>query len=419
MTDFQPSWRIIFADVALFGVAFGLTNVISYLYIVIAGRTLAAPEFGVFNALLGLMTLSGILATSVQLAVTQTAATSRSRPAFMALMRTTLRFALPGIALLTLAALPFASIIGANASQVVVCGLVLFSMFPGCAALGFLAGIGRIRSQAGINLLGAVARLAAGWPLMLAGVGVTGAVLGYLFNYVAVLLLGWWMVWLLASVRASDDTSGVPKLQLEVSAIATFVLAFAPFSVDQLLVQAVAPPLGGDYAALATISKLVFFATYPVIAVAYPYLLRRKDASSRARLLAAAALGVICIALSFAWALAAFPEQLTDSFFGNRFPEATPHVGLQAFGVACFTTSALSAHALIAWGNRMGFLPSMVALVVGVVLYAVRHDTLAAVVENQVWVYGSQLMLMSVLLGMTIRRSLIAGRLASLSRAIP
>ena len=45
----------------------------------------------------------------------------------------------------------------------------------------------------------------------------------------------------------------------------------------------------------------------------------------------------------------------------------------------------LTAHALIVWGSRLGFLPSMVSLGASVVLIGVRHDTLATIVENQMW----------------------------------
>jgi len=397
---------MLYADIAVFGIAFGFTNLISYLYLVIAGRTLAAADFGVFNALLGLITLSGFLATSMQLAVTQAAARNPGQSGFAVLMRTTLQFAFPGIGLLVLAAMPFAAAIGADAEQVALCGLAVLLMFLGSTALGFLAGIGRIRSQAGINLVGAIARLASGWLLMLVGGGIAGAVLGYFFNYVVVLILAWWIGSRVVAGWSLEGTSEPPELRLDVTAMATFVLAFAPFSLDQLLVQVFAPSLGGNYAAVATTGKLVFFAAYPVMAVTYPHMLRKSGVRYRARLLVGAVAGVTCIAGSVAWILAMFPRPAIAMLFGGRFPQAVPYAGSLAFGVACFSISALGAHALIVWGSRLGFLPSLVGLGAGMVLFAVRHDTLAMLVENQVWVYGLQLILLLALLGITVRRSL-------------
>ena len=222
------------ADIAVFGIAFGFTNVISYLYMIIAGRTLAPAQFAVFNALLGLVTLCGFLAGSIQIAVTQATAQNSGRSALALLMRTTLQFAVPGIGVLVLAAMPFAPAIGADAEQVALCGLTVLSMLLGSTALGFLAGIGKIRGQASISLVGAIARLASGWPLMLIGAGVVGAVSGYLFNYVVVLILAWWIGSQAVAGWSLEETSEPPRLRLEATAMATFAVAVAPFSLDQI-----------------------------------------------------------------------------------------------------------------------------------------------------------------------------------------
>jgi hypothetical protein len=55
-----------------------------------------------------------------------------------------------------------------------------------------------------------------------------------------------------------------PDIRLDTSSVATFVALFATFSLDQFLVQAFAPSLGDQYAATATVAKLVFFA-WPVM----------------------------------------------------------------------------------------------------------------------------------------------------------
>src|SRR4051812_34773497 len=72
----QHNWRTFTADVLTFSTTFGLATIAALLYIVVAGRTLSAHEFGVFNALLGVMTVASYLATSLQVAATQAAAWS-------------------------------------------------------------------------------------------------------------------------------------------------------------------------------------------------------------------------------------------------------------------------------------------------------------------------------------------------------
>ena len=97
---------------------------------------------------------------------------------------------------------------------------------------------------------------------MLIGAGVVGAVSGYLFTYAVVVIL---VVTGSAGGRrwsVEDTSSEAPRLRLEATAMATFVVAVAPFSLDQILVQVFAPSLGGNYAAVATIAKAVFFAAH-------------------------------------------------------------------------------------------------------------------------------------------------------------
>lgn len=389
----------LFGDVAVFGLAFGTSSALAYVYIVVAGRTLAEAEFGVFNALLGLITLASFFATSVQLAATQAAADPAGARGLATLVRTTLVYAAPIVTAIALAGIPFASQIGASPGHVALLGAIFVVMFATSAALGFLAGVGKIRSQAGINLVGNVARLAVGAPLMMAGGAVLGAIVGYLASYLVMLPLAMWI----GSRAATGESATSGRLGLNSSAMLVFALAFAPYSLDQLMVQMVAPQLGGRYAALATIAKLGLFVAYPVIAVVYPRLLKLADLRARTRLLVQATLAVVGIAALSVAVLAALGSQALGLFFGDRFADVEPHVAMLSAGVACFSVSTLGAHALIAWRSRLGFLPSTAALVVGAVLYVARHATLAEIVANQVWAYGVQLVLTAACVVLAVR----------------
>jgi O-antigen/teichoic acid export membrane protein len=395
----------IVTDVVVYGVAFGVANVVSYCYIVIAGRTLVPAHFGVFNALLGVIGILGFLAASLQLAITQAAAVDPSRQALRMLMRSTLRIAAPAVAVLAAVAIFCAAKIGASVLEALLCAVVVSLILLAGTPLAFLAGIGRVRTQSGVNLLGTIARLGAGWPLMVAGFGVIGAVSGYVVNYAAVLLLAYWAAWRYAHARRVPE-SGMRPLRVETPTVATFVLALAPFSLDQIFVQVFAPALGGSYAGASTLAKLVFFGVYPIIAVAYPRLLRPSLGHSETRFAAATIVAVACIALVLAGVLAAFPREATALFFSDRFREATTFLGPLAFGVAAFSLSTVCAHLLVAWRVRYGFVPSLAALCVGLALFIFRHDTLANVVFNQVWIYALQLVFVSIATAMAIGRSI-------------
>ena len=403
------NWRRIFGDVVFYALVFSVNNIVSYLFIVIAGREFSAPEFGVFSALLGLITMAGIFSTSFQVATTQAVSLHADQAVLRGLIRHISRVTLPVISGLTLLMLPLGPRIGASAAQIAVCGIIVFVMFLAAASLGFLGGLRRIRAQAGLNLAGAAIRLATGWPLIVIGYGVGGALVGYLVNYAVIFGVAYAMT--LRLVRsagladASVQTEAAKAPRLHSRTIATFVLTVAPYCLDQTMVQVFNPALGGDYAALAAIAKLVFLATYPIVAVIYPHVINLSDTRSRLQLFAVTAGAMICAVTLLAALLYSYPDQAVHLFFGASFQHVAPYLGFLAFGVACLSISVLAAHALIAWASPIGFLPSLIALGLGITFYAVRHNSLAEIVSDQIWMYGIQLVLILVLCATTLRRS--------------
>ena len=401
----EARWQVIVIDLAVFASTFVVAGVLALVYSVMAGRTLSAAQFGLFNALFGVITIASHLAASIQLAATNVAVRHAHRSGLRQLLISTRRMTLPGIVLVTVVAMPLAGSFGASALEVGLCGLTIYLLFISSAALGFVTGVVGVRAQARLILVGAVTRVAAGWPLMLIGFGVIGAVFGFLLNYVLVLLLSL-RVGVSAAAGSEPEGSRVPPLKLDAASVSAFVLTFAPLGLDQVLVQLFATEHGGSYAAIATTSKLVFFCTYPIMAVAYPHLLRELDTPRRVRLLAAAAATVALVALSVTAVLAMFPDKSLQLFFGDRFSGGAPYVARLAASATCLSLSAVATQALIAWGARHAYIPSLVAIVSGMALFATRHSSLGVLAENQLWLCAIQLALIVPVVGVVISRSL-------------
>jgi O-antigen/teichoic acid export membrane protein len=396
---------VIAVDLAVFASTFVVAGALALVYSVIAGRTLSPAQFGLFNALFGVITIASHLAASIQLAATNLATRQAHAVALRQLLISTRRMTLAATLLVTLAVMPFAGWFGATAVEIGVCGLAIFVLFMSSAALGFLTGVSGVRAQARLILFGAVTRVAAGWPLMVLGFGVIGAVIGFLLNYVLVLIVSLRMS-ASATVGMKAASASMAPLRLDVASVTAFILAFAPLGLDQVLVQLFATDQGGPYAAVATTSKLVFFCAYPVTAVAYPHILRELGMSRRARLLLSAGAAVVVVALSVTAVLTMFPERTLQLFFGDRFADTAPHVSQLALATSCLSLSVLATQALIAWSAPHPYVPSLVALLSAVALFAARHSSLGVLVENQLWLCGIQLALLVPVVFVVISRSL-------------
>jgi hypothetical protein len=112
------------------------------------------------------------------------------------------------------------------------------------------------------------------------------------------------------------------------------------------------------------------------------------------------------VALSVTAVLTMFPDQSLRLFFGERFSSGAPYVSQLAASATCLSLSALATHALIAWGAPYGYVPSLVAIVSGAALFATRHSSLGALVEDQLWLCAIQLALIVPMVGVVISRSL-------------
>ncbi len=405
-TSSREAARDFIADVGAFGFGFAATNVIAFAYVVAAGRTLAPADFAVFNALFGLITVASYFSASIQLAATEAVTRNPSNSVLPTLVAQTVRLVLPACTLVTITALPFGPAIGATAAALGTVGATVCVMFASSAAMGVLVGLGRIRASSLVMLAGATCRLLVGWPLMLLGLSIIGAVLGYLVNYLLVFFLAYALSIRTGLSRHSSAIGHRERLQFKASTVATSVIAFLPFGLDQILVQLVAPTEGAEYAALATTAKLVFFGAYPVVAVMYPRLLTEPLVQRRMHLLLLAIVLVLLVGGATATLAAAFPGTTLHLLFHRSFDATSRYVGPFAFGILFFSVSALSAQALIAWQSRVAYLPSAVATVFAVTVFTVRHDSLGTLVSNQLWVYGVQFVLTISLLAATVARSL-------------
>lgn len=392
-------------DTIIYTIAFGIANVISFIYIIIVGRSLSASHFGVFNTLLGFISIAGYLGTSIQLSVIQTVTASPHASTFSRLLQQVVKIIIPGLVLTLIVTLPFVDHVGATSIQVAVGGLTIAIMFLATTVSGFLIGLGKIRLQVMLHTFTTILQLTIGYFFILFGLGVIGALFGYFFNYLAVFVISYFI-----SLRFVVATPAAPEKEIRTTTFTFYstaisVLTFVPFCIDQLLVQYYLPNFGGHYAAIATAVKPVFFAIYPIIAVTYPVLLRQVLYQAKFKLIIVALVATLCIALGIAAVINVFPDLLINTLFSTRFSEVTPEVGRLAFGIAFFAGSVLAAQALIAWRNPWGLVAPIIAILIQLVLYAHRHGSLADVVANQYWTYVVQAVVTISILLLTVRHA--------------
>src|SRR5581483_1494414 len=174
----QAAWARSVGDVGVYTLAFALTNIASYAYLVLIGRTISAGQFVVFNSLFGLISILGVVATSVQVAVTKAGAARQSRRTFNLLLKRVWKGSLALSALLLVLGVALGHLIGAAVGDIVIAVLVVLAMLVSSAVLGVLGALTLVRSQAIINFVGTMVLLSTGLLLLLNSVAASNALFG-------------------------------------------------------------------------------------------------------------------------------------------------------------------------------------------------------------------------------------------------
>ncbi|MFN8464502.1 MAG: oligosaccharide flippase family protein [Caldilineaceae bacterium] len=224
------------------------------------------------------------------------------------------------------------------------------------------------------------------------GLGVNGAVLGIGLSFVA--------AWLFARRVATGLPAAeqiAPQLRHDMLYFAGPVLIAQLGQIlinnsDILIVRHFFPAeSAGQYAALALIGRIVFFATWSVVTAMLPIAAQRHRRGEPHRPLLYASLGaVLAVSLVIVGATVLFPGAIVGLLFGPAYLTIAPLLWLYALATMFFALANVIITYRLSIGNVEGTYFAIAAGVTQVALLWILHASLAQVV----WV---QLVLMAVL----------------------
>ena len=152
---------------------------------------------------------------------------------------------------------------------------------------------------------------------------------------------------------------------------------------DILIVKSFFPASSaGQYAALALIGRMVFFATWSVVMVMFPYVTQRQQRGEAHRSLLWLSLGIGVMLVSCCIVFVSFmmPEFIVNIFFGKQYLSIAGLLGLYALATAFYALANVIVTYHLSLGNGKGnyiVLAAGIAQVVGLLAW---HTTLASVV---------------------------------------
>ncbi len=231
-----------------------------------------------------------------------------------------------------------------------------------------------------VRLAGAIGLVALGWS-------VNGAVAGVVLSFGAA-----WFVARRVNIRVSTFVK--PLSGVEQTAILRYtgpvLLGLLGQMVinnsDILLVKSFFPAqAAGEYAALALIGRMVFFATWSVVMVMFPIVTQRQQRGEGHRSLLWVSLGIVALVSCFIILVSMmFPELVVETLFGKQYLAISALLWLYALATAFYALANVLVTYHLSLGNGWGNYLVLGAGIAQVGCLLVWHTTLWTVVFVQV-----------------------------------
>ncbi len=386
---------------AILFVSMTVVNAGNYLFNLILGRWLGPAAFSDLSLIVTLMLMVTFVTVTYQMTAAKFAAAHYADNALdkSQAMRTWLgRFAwLSGLALVVFVAggAPIWQRFFNTQSfwPFVILGVGLPVYFAQGIDRGILQGQIRFGILSWSYIAEMVMRLGAGLLFVALGWSVGGAVLGITLSFVAT-----WIVAL--GVRKHLPKQGT-LTTAEKTTIKTFAMPVIVVQLSQILInnsdiiivkRFFEPVAAGEYAALALIGRVVFFATWSVVTTLFPIVAQKHQKGESHRHLLWIGLGlVLLVSVGIVGATVFIPEWIVLVLFGPDYLAIAPLLWLYAIATMIYALANVVINYRLSSDANLGTYMATLGGVAQVVLLWLFHDSLYQVVMLQI-------ILMSILL---------------------
>lgn len=241
-------------------------------------------------------------------------------------------------------------------------------------------------------------RLAVAILLVLAGFGVNGAVGGLTLSF-----LGAWLAARWARKSLSATPLFGPEDQRQLWRFAGPVSAALMGQIlinnsDVLMVKHFfAPEVAGQYAALALIGRIVFFATWSVVTALFPLVAQRHQLGQPHRHLLWLSLGaVVGVSVVIIGGSLLFPGLIVTILFGEAYAGMADLLWLYALATAFYALSNVVINYRLSLGDNAGSYLAVVGGIAQVLGVWFLHTSLAQVVWVQIGAMGGMLAILLI-----------------------
>jgi O-antigen/teichoic acid export membrane protein len=351
-----------------------ILNLANWVYHAVMSRMLGPVDYGGLGALLGLLFILTVPVSTIQMGLSAFVARARAEgreSSVAGVLAVHLKYFLGAgvaafVALAGLSGWLMRAVRLDSALPVVITGTVIISWAILPVLRGILQGLQRFRALGASLVCEAVLKLASGFVLVRAGMGLSGAVAGISIGALGATVL---TALALRPWGRSGQETGAHEFREILKALVPYAVTLGCFTIltqaDVVLVKALFPPReAGLYTAASTGGKIVLYLTAALPMVMLPEMARRHTTGEDGRQVLRRGLlygGVAGGALVAAYFVA--PVPIISLLFGRAYAPAAGLLGLLGLGMLGYEMAILMIYHNLAT-SRLRLLRSVVVLAI-------------------------------------------------------
>ena len=375
-------------------------NVINYVYHLVMGRLLGPADYGVVARIFSLLYVVSIVPISSSFAIVKFISEAKTGEASVAVYRAISKFGwklggIFGVAVVLLSPLIAKFLNIATPIPVALVGGVLFLSLITLVNQATLQGLLKFGGVVWPNAVSSIAKLALGLVAVWVGmqvVGVIGAV-------VVSVLLAYLLSYRLLPIEYKSTSKGTDFdlgsfLKFSFPVLVQSLAFTSLFTADVILVKHYFPPtVAGWYAALSMLGKIIYFATQPISAVMFPYVVQ-KISSGKSYLLILGMSFTLTAIVSFIilGAYFLFPDLAIGLLYGSKYLDIRPELVWMGWFMSLYCLNYFLVTFFLAVGRIKVIIWPVIAAVAQIVAIVIWHRSLHQVVLVSLVIMGGLLL---------------------------
>lgn len=383
-----------------------LVNIGNYLFNLLVGRTLGPANYGIFTALISILSLTGVVSGTITTAATKFASTYKAQANYGKIAYLIKYFNKKGLfigfafAIVTIIlAKAIANFLNIEeVLPIIFLSLVYLLVFPLAVNRGILQGVENFFQLSINSIIEPFAKIILSLFFIWLGWQISGVILAIVFSIIIVYFLSFYPLKKLLKEKAVT----IEKKNLWNYSFTTLIaLSFSSllmFSDIILVKHYFDPKIAGLYSAASTIAKIILYGSTPIVTAMFPMIANLQAKEKKHYYLLIQTFLLVTLLTSLALGVfTLLPELSIKILFGREYLDAARYLAGLSLAFFLFSLSNVFINYYLSIRKNVFVWMMFLASFLQILLIVMRHSDIFQIINSLIIAYGVLLLGLSVI----------------------